>query len=59
MIGLLAYFAIVLVVGLAVLAPLIVGRWLSERDRALEDAEVAAIEAQALALLAGSEAEAA
>ncbi len=50
---LLGYLGVVLVLVLAVLAPLIAGRWLSSRDRELEDAEVAAIEASALALLAG------
>lgn len=50
---LLGYLGIVLVAVLAVVLPLAVGRWLSDRDRALEAAEVAAIEASALALLAG------
>lgn len=50
---LLGYLALALVVTLAVMAPLAIGRWLSDRDRELEDAEVAAIEASALALLAG------
>jgi hypothetical protein len=51
---LLGYLGIALLVALAVLVPLVVGRWLSDRDRALEAAEVEAIEASALALLAGS-----
>lgn len=51
---LLGYFGIALLVALAVLVPLGVGRWLSDRDRAIEAAEIAAIEASALALLAGS-----
>lgn len=50
---LLGYLGIAIVVILSVLAPLVIGRWLSDRDRALEDAELAAIEASALALLAG------
>jgi len=50
---LLGYLGIALVVVLSVLVPLVLGRWLSDRDRELEDAELAAIEASALALLAG------
>jgi hypothetical protein len=42
-----------LVMLLAVVVPLVIGRWLSDRDLELEAAEVAAIEASALALLAG------
>jgi hypothetical protein len=51
---LLGYLGIALLVGLAVLVPLVVGRWLSDRERAIEAAELAAIEASALALLAGA-----
>lgn len=47
------YLGLALVLLLAVLGPLLVGRWLSDRDHQLEAAEVAALEARALAILAG------
>jgi hypothetical protein len=48
-----ANLGIALVMLLAILAPMVIGRWLSDRDRELELAEIAAVEASALALLAG------
>jgi hypothetical protein len=50
---LLGYLGLGIVLVLAVMAPLVIGRRLSRRDRELVEAEVAAIEASALALLAG------
>lgn len=50
---LLGYLALATLAVLAMLAPLVIGRWLAERDRVLEDAEAAAIEERALAMLAG------
>jgi uncharacterized protein YneF (UPF0154 family) len=48
-----ANLGIALVMLLAILAPMVLGRWLSDRDREQELAEIAAIEARALAMLAG------
>ncbi|MFO7562427.1 MAG: hypothetical protein R6X02_07270 [Enhygromyxa sp.] len=45
---------LMLVLLLAALAPLAIGRWLSDRDYELEAAEVAAVEASALEMLAGA-----
>lgn len=54
MVGVLfGYLGLALILLLAVLGPMVIGRWLSDRDRMLEAAEVAALEARALALLAG------
>jgi len=47
------YLGLALVLLLAVLGPMVIGRWLSDREHELEAAEVAALEASALALLAG------
>jgi len=47
------YLGLALVLLLAVLGPMVIGRWLSDREHELEAAEVAALEARALALLAG------
>lgn len=48
-----ADLGLMLVLLLAVLAPLAIGRWLTDREQDLEAAEIAAVEASALALLAG------
>ena len=50
---LVSYFAVAIVVVVAVAGPLIAGRWLAERDDE-PDPELRAIEAHALLLLAGS-----
>lgn len=47
------YLGLALVLALAVLGPMVIGRWLSDRDHELEAAEVAALDACALAMLAG------
>lgn len=52
------WLGLALILLLAVLGPLVIGRWLSDRDRVLEAAEVAALDACALALLAGQSQEA-
>ena len=55
MVVLFGNLGIALVMVLAVAGPLLVGRWLAERDDS-PDPEVAAIEAHALMLLAGTQA---
>ena len=50
---LVSYLALALVAALSVLGPLMVGRWLADRDED-PDPETRAIEAHALLLLAGS-----
>jgi hypothetical protein len=44
---------LMLVLLLAALAPLAIGRWLTDHEHDREAAELAAVEASALALLAG------
>lgn len=50
---LLVAVAVALGLLVAVVGPLVLGRWLSDRERAIQAAEVAALEAQALRLMAG------
>jgi hypothetical protein len=50
---LLAYFGLALIVLLAVVGPLVVGRLLADHEGAIDSAERREIEAHALMLLAG------